>query len=613
MKVSLPQDPAAPSASRRRPFALLLALLALSLAPRLMPLGHGLPRNYVPDTHIVRAALGMAKDRDPVPPVGKYSTYPNLLPYLLLPVYTGEYALGRLTGRFAGPGEFQAEVLEAPGRMHFLARVLVALLSALAPLLAFALARTAGLTAGAWIAGVLMATALLHIHFSVQERPWGPLVTALLLTALCTARALLPGAPRPGRQLVWAGAAAGLGFAVHQAGLPFALLVALAWGFLPWPWRGAQALRRRIAIGFASLLAWAATGLLLGHPYLLRYGPTPSAAVAGSELPTGEVEAAIRVGGQAFVPEVRWDSALRLSKALWGYDPLIASAGVLGLVLAWRRRPLRPALLFLLAWALVFFTNQNDHVRYVLPVTALLCLPAALLLERGWQRGGPARAGVVAALLLPLVQAARFVHVLSQADTRALAERRLAELPAGSRVAIDRYGPLPDLDRGSLERLAELRELGSRERHRLELLRAGVLTGGLSVLPLEDIYRFDERQRGVSLAPAANGLDPDPARLLAGEGATHVLLVDRDPRDGIEPLLIHGGPPLPLRRGPQAGEIPARLAPLELPPGPPLWSLDPGRGAPPSEARLPTELSFPLLSLWQIERPGPRLELYALR
>ena len=183
MKVSLPQDPAAPSASRRRPFALLLALLALSLAPRLMPLGHGLPRNYVPDTHIVRAALGMAKDRDPVPPVGKYSTYPNLLPYLLLPVYTGEYALGRLTGRFAGPGEFQAEVLEAPGRMHFLARVLVALLSALAPLLAFALARTAGLTAGAWIAGVLMATALLHIHFSVQERPWGPLVTALLLTA----------------------------------------------------------------------------------------------------------------------------------------------------------------------------------------------------------------------------------------------------------------------------------------------------------------------------------------------------------------------------------------------------------------------------------------------
>jgi hypothetical protein len=601
---------------RRRPWVALLLLLALSLAPRLMPLGHGLPRNYVPDTHIVRAALGMAKDRDPIPPVGKYSTYPNLLPYLLLPVFAGEYAAGRLSGRFAGPGEFQAQVLEAPGRMHFLARVLVALLSALAPLCAYALARAAGFRTGAWFAGALMATGLLHIHFSVQERPWGPLVSALLLCATCATRAAAAAPEDPRRRGPWlvaSGAAAGLAFAIHQAGLPFALLTALAWLLMPWPWRGSAALSRRLTIGLLALLAFAVVGIGIGHPYLLRYGPTPSEAVAGAELPGGEIDGAIRVGGQGFVPQLRFESVLRLSWALLGYDPLIAVLGLAGLWLAVRRRSLWPALCFLAFWAAVFFTNQNDHVRYILPVVALLCLPAGLLLERGFEKGGAWRAAALLCLLLPLVQAARFVHVLIQPDTRALAERRLAELPAGSRVAIDRYGPLPDLDLASLERLAELRELGSRERHRLELLRAGVASGGLSVLPLEDVYRFDERQRTVELAPNARALDPDPARLLAAEGVTHLLLVDRDPRDGHGPLLVDTAPAEPLASGPHAGQPAPRLAPLALPEGSALWTLDPGRAGAPDEARLPTELSFPLRSLWQLERPGPRLEIYRLR
>ena len=67
----------------------LLLLLILPLALRLAPVEHGLPHSYVPDTHGVRAALGMVRDADPIPPVGKYSTYPNLLPYSLIPAYGG--------------------------------------------------------------------------------------------------------------------------------------------------------------------------------------------------------------------------------------------------------------------------------------------------------------------------------------------------------------------------------------------------------------------------------------------------------------------------------------------------------------------------------------------
>ena len=72
----------------------LVVLFLLPLFLRLRPIDHGQPRNYVPDTHVVRAALGMARDKHPVPPVNRYSSYPNLVPYMLLPLYAAHFALG---------------------------------------------------------------------------------------------------------------------------------------------------------------------------------------------------------------------------------------------------------------------------------------------------------------------------------------------------------------------------------------------------------------------------------------------------------------------------------------------------------------------------------------
>jgi hypothetical protein len=41
--------------------------------------------------------------------------------------------------------------------------------------------------------------------------------------------------------------------------------------------------------------------------------------------------------------------------------------------------------------------------------------------------------------------------------------------------------------------------------------------------------------------------------------------------------------------------------------------IDPASGpAGTAEAFLPTEMEFPLVALWSVKRPGPRLELYAL-
>lgn len=596
-------------------FALLL-LLPLSL--RWLPIGHGLPQNHVPDTHVVRCALGMAKDQHPVPPVGRYSSYPYLLPYVLLPVYAAQYAAGRVAGSWGGAGEFANHVLEHPEDVHLPARLVLALLSALAPWFVYRGARVAGLGAGAWVAAWLVATGLLHLHFSVQERPWAPLVTFLALSIWPAARYVRTGAAR---DLVLCGGSCGLAFATHQAGLPLLLVAGLAWFAGPHGFRTVAALRRRVGHGFLAVATFLAVGLVVGHPYRLLYGSTAAEDVAGfdSEAAAAAAEAAdLAIGGQGIIFDVRWESLEHLSKALVGYDPVLVLLGVAGLAFCLRRRVLWPAVGMGLAWFAFFGTNQNDHVRYLLPLSVLLAYPAGVAAERLLRLG---RAGQIALLLLlavPLVQALRLVHVLRQEDTRTLALERLESLPPGAIVAIDRYGPQVPFDRASLERLAELRPLGRREQHRLALLDAiaeghdvPVAGGpGLGAIPIGALFEFDERHRGSSLAPAARGRGDTPTAVLRGLGATHVLLVDRDPTDDVPSLLVDAAPSRALERGARAGERAPKLDALAV--GESLWILDPAGDGPAAEARLPTELDFALTAIWGVTRPGPRLELRSL-
>ena len=159
-------------ANRRRTRVGLLVIWLVALGLRLWPIDHGMPANYIPDTHLVRSALGMAKDKNLVPEVGQYSTYPNLLAYSLLPVYAVEYAAGRATGQWGGAAEFGNYALEHPEVVHLPARIWFAFLASLLPLVAFGAARAMNLTVGAWVAAWLAATGLLGVHFSTQERPW---------------------------------------------------------------------------------------------------------------------------------------------------------------------------------------------------------------------------------------------------------------------------------------------------------------------------------------------------------------------------------------------------------------------------------------------------------
>ena len=542
-----------------------------------------MPRRYVPDDHVVRNALGMARDRDPLPAMGTYSSYPYLVPYLLLPVYAGQYALGKLAGDWEDAEGYGDRVLDEPGVAQVPARAVVGLLGALTVLAVFGAGRALGLGGGAHAAAWLTATCLLAVQLSTHARPWVPLVLFGTLSLWAAVRYT-----RSGRfwELGLSGAAAGLSFACHQAGLAMLAIPGCAWLFAPTVWRG-RALRAHLGHGLGAVACFALTALLLGHGYYLRHGATAPEAVVGAEL---GLEGKLSIGGQATVLGVSFESAERLSRKLFGYDPVLVALALVGVLLALRERRWRAPLLALLLVGGFFITNPSDHVRYLLPATPFLALAGGLACER-CGRGSLTRIGLGALLMVPLVQALRLGWLLRQEDSRAQAERALEELPAGAWVAIDHYGPTPDPSLAALQKLFELRPLYTRELARADRLQTGALPGndGLDVLRVEELLEVHPRTGVYGVRERLRSLGSTPAELFARLGLTHLVLVDRRPtRDA--PWLVE-------------------LADA----GRPLATFNPAPGSePPREAFLPTEMDFPLTALWEVERPGPWMRLVEL-
>jgi len=570
----------------RRGLAVLVLLVLLPLGLRLWSIDHGLPRDYVPDTHVVRNALGMAGSKNPVPRAGEYSSYPNLLPYMLLPLYAVYYVRGRVAGDWESVAEFGDALKTDASGAHLIARWLVALFGALTPWAVYRAARAAGLSSGAWVAGLATATSLLHVQFSTQQRPWVPTTFFLVLAAW--AAILYVREPRR-RYLAASGIAAGLAFATHQGGLLGLGLAGLAWLLAPLSF-ARDGLRERLIGGTASVALFALVALLLGHPHYLWHGATETKDVIGGDA------ADVSIGGMSAVLELSGATFVRLGRALVGYEPALLLLGLAGLWPALARRATRPVIVWTLAWAAFFMTNVSDHVRYLLPVAVFLSLAAGCaaepLLRRRW--GMPALALLLA---LASVQALRLVALLDRTDTRADAEALVHALPPGSRLGVDRYGPAVDLSLESLELLAELRRaqqegLTLRERYRESLLREGELPSeqqGVDAVFLADLFEFDERAGTVTVRAGLRERGADPRALLAALGVTHLLLVDRRPGAGPRNLL---------------GSLVEGRDPIHV--------VDPARGGGTREAFLPTEMDFPLTGLWSVSRPGPYLALYEL-
>ncbi|MFT6832937.1 MAG: hypothetical protein ACJAZN_003115 [Planctomycetota bacterium] len=628
-----------PAKSKIAWLGLLVVLLFAPLALRLWPVAHGAPRpGYVPDTHIVRGALNMAKTKDLVPPAGKYSSYPYLLSYTLLPVYAADYVRGRAMGDWAGKGEFAARLQEHPWRAHLLARIVCAVLSASVALFLFMAARAAGFGIGAWVAAWLGGTSLLHVQMSTHERPWAPMTAMLAATVWGAAVHARTGTTR---SLMLTGVAASIAFSTLPVGGLALLMAGVAWALAP-RLEGelmesvGTALRKRVVRGFACVGLFVAVAALVGYPFYLRYGQVEQEAVAAGSLVT-ESMWTIQFGATQMVVGVSLKTLKGLMTTFFGYDPVILVMGLLGLFSAFGRRTLLPLAAFLLVWGALFLVGINEQVRYIIPVVVLMALPAGAFAEALAKK--PAGKIALAVLMaFPLVQALRLGYVMRQPDTRAVAEDLLGKLPEGAVVAVDVYGPVPPQTLDTLKTTKLLRErvgseLYGREAHRLMMLEADQeQPRGYPILRLEDVFEYSLHNGETWVRDAAegneSGLDLGTTALsaLTAMGATHVLLTDRTPDDGVLPPLLDPTPPIPgpIQLDKETGEplppeTPRKLAPLELKDAP-IWTIHPAwkvptvteEAAPILDAHLPTTLKFPLRDLWRVRRPGPKLELYEL-
>lgn len=579
----------------------LFLILGLAFVLRFVGIDHSLPHRYVADTHVVRGALGMAQEKTLAPPPGKYTTYPYLLPMLLLPQYGALYAWGRWTGEYRSAQDFGEAMIDDPTPLYRIARFLTVVLGVAAVLFTHRAARRAlgrHRVFEADLAAYLVATSLLLVHLGKDTRPWIAVAAFSALTAdraLAWLRSTLEPEKARGTILraLAMGACAGLAFSCHQPGGLAVLLPAAA--VLS---RLRAVPKLAIGGGVLSALAFAVTSLLFGFPYRL-VGHSADVAVSATDVSADQ----LNLGGQSFRPEqLGFDRTWEIATEFVSYEPVLLLCVLIALFRLRRSRFVVGALPTVAVFPAVvcglFLCYAGAHTRYLSPAIPLLCvfggLGAAALLERR----GIVRAFAIAVLAIPTVQALRYDWVLTREDTRtAFLPVVAAQVPQDAVIAVEggAWGPPLRFSQSAVDRLARYGQWVSRAERR----EASGATPpdprrpSYSVVPLERFYEFQSAWPHQWLARGADPANPveKPIEEFLDEvGAKYLITSDRWP----------GGP-----RNSALDEVLARRGRL-------LASLGPSDDPRLREAKLPMDPEIAGLAIWKVSRPGPWLKLWAI-
>ncbi len=239
-----------------RPSLALVSIVVLALALRVAGLDFGLPLAEArPDEQTI-AFQAMKFGRGDLNPHS--FNYPSLFKYLTFALFGGDFAIGRVLGRFTGQEDFLRSFFAADIEFRLLMRALSAVMGTVGVAL---LARAPGRLWGSFF----LAVSFLHVrdsHFGVTDITMVTLTTgAVLLAVELQRRGAL-------RMAVGAGLVAGLATSTkYNAALLAIPLVAAAWGAqggggLVWSGRA----RGKLA---AAALTAMIGGFLIGTPYAL--------------------------------------------------------------------------------------------------------------------------------------------------------------------------------------------------------------------------------------------------------------------------------------------------------------------------------------------------------
>ncbi len=401
----------------------LALIVAVGLTLRLWGLSFGLPQLYCrPDeTTLVNKALSIAAG-DPNP---HFFNYPSLHLYSLAVVYGGFFALGWLSGHFAGIEAFQRFFFTDPSAFILIGRAGSAVLGTVSIGLVYSIGRRLGGVPTGLYSALFLSVAFLHVrdsHFLTVDVP----ATAYMLAGYVL---LLRHLERRRAVDLYAGA---LFFGLAASTKYNVGLLAIS------------ALVTAIATAGDRRMRWTRLTTVIGITGMAFLAGTPYALLDFSsfwrDLSYERLHFAVGHGDPVIDLGRGWSYHLRFTLPHGLGWPLLATAWAGIGVMAWRRRAVDLVLLSgLLLYYVVAGSGRGVFMRYMLPLVPLLCAAAGLvcaLVQRRW--GRPWALLLAGLLVVPTASTVwQFNHLLSRPDTRLLAARWIAaEIPDGSPLAL---------------------------------------------------------------------------------------------------------------------------------------------------------------------------------
>ena len=560
----------------------LLAILTGGFLLRVWGIDFGLPHEYCrPDETILmyRALSIGAGDFNP-----HFFNYPSLQFYFVALAIGLTYLTGQGFGYFVDVTDLQRLLFVDPTFFYIVGRALTVLFGTGSIGLVYSIGTRVQSRRVGFVSAALFAVAFLHVrdsHFLTVDVP----ATFWVLAAYSFACRYIEKESLA--TSVLAGVCIGLAASTKYNAALFAPAIALA-TLVTCVSTGSRLELMATALKakwqhLATVAAAAAVGFVIGSPFALvdtatfigdlSFERTMFAAGRGLDLGSG------------------WIYHLKVS--LWhglGWPLLLAALAGCGLLIT-RRRPADLVIISgIITYYVVAGSGKSVFVRYLVPLVPLLCIAAAVALERatGHLRSRWWLPLSTCFLAIPsLSSSVRFDRVLSRPDTRLMATQWIEKnLPSGTRIALagTEYG-CPRIRRTlpwKQTRLADLQRAGEPARRLETELRIGNATPD----PLYDTVEL----RGGNPQSLRSVWTGYSVQALLDSGITWVVTQDH---------------PLPFSFLPSGFRDDLRRLAT------PVQTFDPFvRGEPLPEYDPIDAFYVPLAGLSAVERPGPVMRIF---
>lgn len=548
--------------SKWKAIILLAIILLAALALRLWGIGFGLPFTYHYDEHFyVTGALNLGK--------GMVGEHPDPTGYtnILFGEYVVYFLLGRLLGIFDSISAFETAYRTNASAFYLLGRFTSALFGSATVLVTYGLGKRLFNRTTALISALLIAAAFLHVrdsHFAVTD------ITVTFFVALTIYLCVATIQKKSVRLLLLSAVAGGFALATKWTTWPIALPIGLAVLGLAPIQPGSRNYRQLLRLAFIAGTIFLGVFLISSFEFFMS--PAVFWKDMLVELQSGS-GGGFNIWAVDFIPG--WLFYLKVMT--WGIGWVMLFFAVLGVgilifqVIQKKELPLFTFMAFPVIFFLYMGASRHYFARYAIPLIPFLAVFAAIAIDRISAKISAKNRAIfqpllvsliLLALIQPFISSLRFDDLLTQVDTRTLAWQWIeANLPPGSKIAVDDAILAPPLS--TEERLSP----GSRKTYTVAVPNfRGLYTGGNIA---------DLRLKGYDY-------------LIASSFIYNIPLIDAQAQGRRQQFYANLDSEYRLLKA---------FYPNETQTEPPF---------------IFDEMYGPAISLWQRERPGPVLKIYAV-